>query len=431
MLPQAAKLWILVKKRKKTNRIFQDYFSRVQIYDMPGVRIAQIRWVEPRLGHNRIILCSRYERNKDLFKNKVRDNSLLNLKGRKYSGLLTDSAILGIKRAFEKMLVFSEPFMAFDFRTKQRRSATMIAWLITVPYGYGSIKGKTFNQLISELIKRIGQKYPSFRMYLGKNEYTENGMEHCHLDVNTFIDYYWLHKSWFTILKKQRCFQLWLADHPLNDPDHPQFDPKSKDNLVGYRPLLTASRCISYLNNYLKKMTQNKIPIKGRVWFQSKYLSRRPLPIIQFSSEQKYNLEKAKQQDHVKITNVNIHSYRVDREGIISDVPNHSKTLCTIFKQKATKSIYDFLTADNRNRLIAYRVSAREGTEAPSGHSAVFGCRVIYARDPEQVSILSGRPPGINPLPSVPCPDSDTAAEIIIRLSPIENYYTKVEFEKL
>lgn len=430
MLPTAAKLWILAKKRKKINQIFQNYFSRVQVYDIPGSRIAQIRWVEPRLGHNRIVLVPRFQRNKDLFKNNVRDNSLSNLKGRKYSGLLTASAILGIKRSFEKMLVFSEPFMAFDFKTKKRRSATMIAWLITVPFGYGPIQGETFNQLVSELIKRIGQKYPNFRMYLGKNEFTKEGMEHCHLDVNTFIDYYWLHKSWFTILNNQSCFQLWLKDHPMNDPDNIHFDPKSKDNLVGYRPLWTASRCISYLNNYLKKMTQNKTPIKGRVWFQSKYLARKPLPLIRLSESQIQKLDEAKQQDHVKITNVNLNSYKVDSDGIISDEVHHSKTLCTIWKQTSSKSIYDYLTPDNRNKLVAYRIAARDGTEGPTPHGSITGFKVVWAKPVNDISI-EGRPPGINRLSDVECPNIFDAYVSLDKKPVFQNFYTKVEFDKL
>lgn len=434
MLPSAAKLWILSKKKKKIELIFQSYFSRKFIDEIDGSRISQIRWIEPRLGHNRILLVPRFQRNKDLFKNKVRDESLSNLKGKKYSGLMTDYVMLGIKRSFEKMLVYSEPFMAYDFKTDKHRSATMIAWLLTIPWGYGPLKGKTFNQLVSDLIKRIGQKYPKFRMYLGKNEYTSNGMEHCHLDVNIFIDYYWLHKSWFTILKKQECFQLWLADHPTNDPDHPHFDKKSKDNLVGYRPLWTASRCISYLNNYLKKMTQNQTPIQGRVWFQSKYLANLDLPLIQFSYEQEQKLEEAKNKDYVKATNVNINSYKVDSDGVVSDKVHHSKTLCTIYKsvykKKDTKSISDFLTPSNRNRLINYRIAAREGTQGPTPHSAAYAYRVVWSKKVNDKSI-EGRPPGINSLPEVGCPDIFAAYALLDKSSSDQVFYSKVEFDKL
>lgn len=431
---EAVKLRVLTQKRKKTDKIFRDYFSRVQIEDIPDSRIAQIRWSEARLGYNCIKIVHRFKRNKDLFKNNVRDESLSNLKGRKYSGLMTDYARLGIKRAFEKMLVYSEPFMAYDFRTDKYRSAVMIAWLITVPYGYGPLKGKTFNQLVSELIKRIGQKYPKFRMYLGKNEYTDNGMEHCHLDVNIFIDYYWLHKSWFSILKKQQCFQLWLKAHPANDPDHPDFSPKSKDNLVGYRALWTSSSCVSYLNHYLKKMTQNKTPIKGRVWFQSKYLSRMPLPLIEYSKDQKSNLEKAKIEEYVKVYNVNLNSYKVDGEGVISDSPYYSKTLVTVYKsvykKKNTKSIIDFLTPSNRNRLISYRVAARECVEVPSGHGAVFGSRVIWAK-PVNGKVVGVRPPGINALPDVDCPNIFVGYRDIDKSMSSKIFYNKVEIDRL
>lgn len=430
MFSESAKLWILDKIRKKRDRIFSDYFSRRSIEEFEGSSISQIRWVEPRLGHNRILLVNRFKRNKNLFKNKVRDESLANLKGKKHSGLMTNSVILNIKRSFEKMLVFSEPFMAYNFKTDKYKSAIMIAWLITVPYGYGPIKGKTFNQLISKLIKRIGQKYPKFRMYLGKNEFTDNGMEHCHLDVNIFIDYYWLHKYWFTVLKDQECFQLWLRDHPENDPDHPNFNSKSKDNLVGYRPLWTASRCVSYLNNYLKKMTQNKTPIKGRVWFQSKYLAKTALPLIQFSNDQQNKLEQAKTNNYVKAYNVNINSYKVDSDGIISDDVHHSKTLCTIFKQSGSKSISDFLTAYNRNRLIGYRVAAREGTPGPTAHGAVRGFKVVFSK-PLNDRVIDGRPPGINPLPGVPCPDIFRAYSILAKSLSNQVFYSKVEFDKL
>jgi hypothetical protein len=444
MLPAAAKLCILAKKRKKIDRIFRDYFSRRSpddfTYDESGLPIsdsapiAQIRWVEPRLGHNRIVIVPRFKRNKELFTNNVRSESLSNLKGKKYSGLLTDSAILGIKRAFEKMLVYSEPFMAYDFRTGKRRSSVMVAWLITIPHGYGPITGKTFNQLVSELIKRVGQKYPKFRMYLGKVEYTGNGMEHCHLDVNTFIDYYFLHKTWFTILRKQRCFQQWLSDHPTNDPDHFDFDPRSKDNLVGYRPLWTSSGCISYLGSYLKKMTQNKIPVKGRVWFQSKYLAKQRLPLIQLSKEQQQILEQSIINNHVKVRNVSINSYKVDGDGVISDQVHHTKTLCTIYKsiykKKDTIPISEFLTDYNRNRLISYRVASREGCEGPSDHSAVFGFRVVYARNPE-VKVLSGRPPGINSLDEVPCPNILQGHRILKKSMSSNIFYNKVEFNDL
>lgn len=440
MLPEAAKVWIRGRIRKKTDQIFRNYFSRRSIDDyllsedgqvINKTPIAQIRWRECRLGHNRIYVINRFKRNKDLFKNNVRDESLANLKGPKHTGLMTDSAMLGIKRAFEKMLVYSEPFMASDFKTKEKRSATMIAWLLTVPFGYGPLKGKTFNQLVSELIKRIGQTYPKFRMYLAKNEYTENGMEHCHLDVNTFIDYYWLHRAWFTILKKQKCFQLWLADHPENDPDHPNFSPKSKDNLVGYRPLWTSSRCVSYLNHYLKKMTQNKVPIKGRVWFQSKYLAKKELPLLQLSDEQQEKLFEAKNNGHVKISNVNLNSYRVDSDGVVSDEVHHFKTLCTIYKQKTSKPILDYLTIYNRNRLIGYRVAARECTEGPSAHTAAFSFKVIYHRDQQKIKVIEGRPPGINPKPDVDCPNIFMGYRMVDKSVSSGIFYNKVEFEKL
>lgn len=426
MFPRAAKLWILAKLRKKNDRIFRNFFSSKSIDEFEDSEISMIRWQELRLGHNRALTVNRIWRASG---NNVRDSSLANLKGPKYSGLLTPYAQLGIKRAFEKMLVYSEPFMAFDFRTGKRRSAVMVAWLITVPAHYGSVTGSTFNELVSELIKRIGQKYPKFRMYLGKVEFTGNGMEHCHLDVNTFIDYYWLHTSWFTILKNQKCFQDWLRDHPKNDPDHIEFDPKSKDNLVGYRPLWTSSGCVSYLNNYLKKMTQNKIPVKGKVWFQSKYLARTPLPLLVFSNEQYYLLQQGVDNDHINCYSVELNSYLVDGDAVITDNLYHSKKLCTIWKKvyskdkKYSPGIKDYLTDDNVKRLISYRSAARECSDLPSAHGAVFGFKVIYNK-PVYVKTVDGRPPGINSLPDVPSVKTNS-----LKSSPV--LYSKVEFQNL
>lgn len=179
-------------------------------------------------------------------------------------------------------------------------------------------------------------------------------------------------------------------------------------------------------------MTQNQIPVKGRVWFQSKYLAKTKLPLLQLSIEQQEILQTAKKYDHVNITNVNINSYPVDSEGTISDQIHHTKTLCTIYKSKYKKKdtipIVEFLSDYNRKRLISYRIASREFTPFPNDHGAATDFRVIYARNTD-VKKLEGRPPGINPLPDVSCPDIEQAHKSLSKTGRV--YYNKVEFDKL
>lgn len=413
-------------KKKRVDQFFYDYFSQKTWLEFDSTRISQIRWVEFRLGHRRLLSIQRRRINRDLFPSKIHQNSLSNLKGRKYSGLLTNSAILGIKRAFEKMLVYSEPFDAYEFKTEKTRSAIMVAWTFTLPAGYGPLCGKTMNQLFSTLLENLHSRFPIHK-YLWKQEYTKQGVPHIHFDVNVFLDYDYVYNAWDTVLRDQPFYQRFLTANPQYDKNSPDYNEKKKSNIAFFTPLWTDSQCTNYLNNYLKKMSQNRMPVDGKVWSQSTGLRDVQLPILKFDNNQRKLLHNAKDKEKIKSFNVDLNSYLVDNDGIIDSVPHRTSTLATVWKPIGKNDILNVLTTFNRNLLINYRTNSRNCIVSKIDTFLLSDRRVIYE---SFNSIINSNQLDLEVYSKETTkPHKELCNSIISRSAHNHIYYSKVQFK--
>lgn len=158
---------------------------------------------------------------------------------------------------------------------------------------------------LNQLFIEISKKH-DFRNYVWRLEYQKNGNLHYHIATDTYIDYYFLNRTWNRILNKygyvdqytRKFSSFSLADYIKSQPSatHEDFEKHAKryakgcrenwknPNSVDVKAVFGKNNIAGYISKYMAKndtdATDKKLPIcennskNSRLWFCSRSLSK-------------------------------------------------------------------------------------------------------------------------------------------------------------